>query len=308
MTSVAVIMVAGKSVLAIHTLAMFQAQDSINSGNSKLLMIFVGLVAFALLVQAMVMVALAVGVGKAQKTIMADIAELKAKAMPFIANTHDLVNELGPKVKEITAKTSGLITDLTPHVKDITAKVQTLVADLSPEIVGITQKVHSITGRVEEISTMAKDKVFEFGPTISAANETASQANQAVRATILDANEKTRGQVDRVNTMITGALNTTERMIKAVEYGITLPAREVSGFVSGAKSTIEHLAKTYGGKISFSGLASMVGLGGKKKEAPGPITLRCAQNGDKDSCGARLTSCARGNGVHSTCRFRLYPD
>ncbi len=270
MTSLAVGVLAGKSMLAVHALAMFQAQDSINSGNSKLLMVFVGLVAFALLVQAIVMAILAIGAAKAQKTIMADIAELKLKALPFIANSHTLVNELGPQVKEITAKTNALIGDLTPHVKDITAKVQTLVADLSPQIVGITQKVHSITGHVEEISTMAKDKALEFGPTISAANETATQANLTVRATIMDASEKTRSQVDRVNTMITGALTSTEKIVKAIEHGITQPAREVSGFVSGAKTTIEHLAKTYGGKINLSGLSSLLGKTKKKDTTPSP--------------------------------------
>lgn len=269
MTTLAAGLLTGKSALAIHSLAMFQAQDSINSGNSKLLMIFVGLVAFALLVQAAVMVALAVGGAKAQKAVMADIAEVKAKLMPIIEKSHGLVTDLTPQIKEITAKTNTLIGDVSPHVVQITAKVQTLVADLSPEIVGITRKVHAISGHVEEISVMAKDKVLEFGPTISAANETAAQANQTVRATIMDANEKTRAQVERVNGMISSVLDSTVKVARAVEYGVTQPVREVSGFVSGAKVTLEQLTKKYGGMINLSSLTSLFGAG-KTKKTPSP--------------------------------------
>ena len=269
MTTLAAGLLAGKSVLAVHTLAILQAQDSINSGNSKLLMFFVGLAAFALFVQAIVMAALAIGGAKAQKKIMADIAELKEKAMPFIAQSHLLVNELGPQVKEITNKTNLLITDMTPHVKDITVKVQALVADLSPEIVGITQKVHSIAGHAESVTAMAKDKVLAFGPTVDAANETALAANTTVRETILDASEKTRAQVGRVNELVTSVIDSTVKIVRAVEHGITQPAREVSGFVNGAKVTVEHLVKHYGGGLNLSSLASLVGFG-KRKTAPSP--------------------------------------
>ncbi len=40
----------------LSVLAAFQAQDSINSGNSKLLMIFIGIVAISMLAQAAVLV------------------------------------------------------------------------------------------------------------------------------------------------------------------------------------------------------------------------------------------------------------
>ena len=273
MTTLAAGVWTGKSLMAAHSLLFFQAQDSINSGNSKLLMIFVGLAAFALLVQAVAVVGVAIGGMKAQKALLMHVEEIKAKLMPFIANSHGLVTDLTPQIKEITAKTNTLIGDVSPHVKDITVKVQALVADLSPQIVGITTKVHSITGHVEEISSMAKDKVAEFGPTISAANETVKQTNETVRATIQDANDKTRAQVDRVNGMVTGVLDTTVKIAKAVEHGITQPGREVAGFVSGAKTTVEHLYKRYSGMVNLSSLAGMVnfsslaekiGLGKKK--------------------------------------------
>ncbi len=268
MTTLAAGVLAGKSLIAVHGLAMLQAQDSINSGNSKLLEIFIGLAAFALLVQATAVVAVALGLMKAQKVVLSEIAEIKAKVLPFVEKSHGLVDDLTPQVKAITAKTQTLITDLTPHVKDITVKVQALVEDLSPRIVGITDKVHSIAGHVEEISMIAKNKVAEFGPTVSAANETVKQTNETVRATVMDVNGKTRAQVDRVNGMITGVLDSATKIGKAIEHGITQPAREVSGFVAGAKVTFEHLAKRYGGIVNLSSLSNLVGLGSKKSASP----------------------------------------
>jgi uncharacterized protein YoxC len=271
MTTLAAGVISGKTLLFAHSFAIFQAQDAINSGNAKLLMVFIGLAAFALLVQAIAVVVVALGAVKAQKVILGHVEEIKAKVLPFVDKSHTLVNDLTPQVKEITAKTNLLITDMTPQVKDITAKVQALVGELSPQIVGITAKVHTITGHVEEITALAKDKVVEFGPTVSAANETAKQANETVRATIMDAGDKTRAQVDRVNVMVSGVLDATTKLGKAIEYGVTQPAREVSGFVSGAKVTVEHLVKRYGPLVNLSSLAGIVGLG-KKKPAPSPYT------------------------------------
>lgn len=190
-----------------HVLAMWQ-QDSINSGNSKLLMIFVGLAAFALLVQALVFVVLAGGAIKGQKALLVHVEEFKAhlvefkeKAMPLIASSH------------------ALVTDLTPPVKAITAKV------------------HEITVHVEDIAALAREKAHEFSPTISAANETVQAANQTVR----DANHKTQEQVVRVNEMITSALDATAQLGKAIQHGITQPGREIAGVVSGVKAAFDSL-------------------------------------------------------------------
>lgn len=207
-------------------LAWLQAQDSINSGNSKLLMIFIGIAAFALFVQAAAVVAVALGAMKAQKVIMGHVEEIKAKVMPLVEKSHNLV------------------TDLTPQIKDITAKVQT------------------ITGHVEEIAGVVKDKVNEFSPSVTAAHETFVQANDTAR----DANAKAHAQVARVNDMVTSLLDSTAAFGKAFAHGITQPGREIAGFVSGAKATIEQLVHKQSGFGSV--LGKVTGLFGGKKQKP----------------------------------------
>lgn len=184
-----------------RVLAFFQAQDSINSGNSRLLIIFIGITALALLTQALVVVVMGVGAMKAIKEIQGHVVELRAKAMPLIAQSHDLVSELTPKIREIT------------------------------------NKVNSITGHVEEISALARDKAQEFSPTITAAKQTVEQANRTVQ----EANLKTRAQISRVDSMITSSLNSAARLGVAIEQGITKPGREVAGVISGLRAGLDTL-------------------------------------------------------------------
>jgi hypothetical protein len=79
-----------------------QDPDSLSSGNSRLLMIFVGLVALAMLIQAIVFVVFAVLAAKTQKKLMAITEELRVKAGPVIDAAQDIARDAVPKVKIIT--------------------------------------------------------------------------------------------------------------------------------------------------------------------------------------------------------------
>ena len=179
----------------LSTLAAFQAQDSINSGNSKLLMIFIGLAAIALITQAGGVVFMALKARKAQQELTSHFIELKEKALPLIATSHSLVTELTPEIREITSK------------------------------------IGKIAAQVEKLSLLVNEKAEEFSPTISAANRTAAEANQTAQ----EINLKARAQVSRINGMVTTALDATARLGVAIEKGITVPGREVAGILSGLK-------------------------------------------------------------------------
>lgn len=171
-------------------------QDSLSGENTHLLMIFVGIAAFALFAQACVMLALAIGAAKIQKKLMGHIESINAKLLP------------------IMDKSNVIMADMTPQLKDIAVRAKV------------------ISGHVEEISAAVRDKVNEFGPTISAANQTINEAT----ATARDANARTRGQVHRVDTMVSGVLDAVTEFGRAIESGIKTPVREVSGIVEGLKT------------------------------------------------------------------------
>jgi hypothetical protein len=180
------------------TLASAVLQDTLGTGTTRLLMIFVGIAAFALLAQACVMLGMAVGAAKAQKKILGHVETINEKLLPLLD------------------KSNVLVADLTPQLKDIAARAQT------------------ITGHVEEISGVVRDKVNEFAPTISAANQTLNEAAVTAR----DANARTREQVHRVDGMISSTLDVVSQMGRAIQNGITAPVREASNLVDGLKTGI----------------------------------------------------------------------
>ena len=203
-------------------------QDSAGDGK---LVFWVALAACSLAVVALFFLVAAIAVlyaameaKKTQAELMRHVNELKAKLMPLIDKSHTLVN------------------DLTPQIKDI------------------TQKVNDITGHVGEIVVVAKDKVNEFAPTISQVNVSFQEALGKAKATFDDANatvgdvnQKTRKQVERINGMVSGVLDATTQMGKAIQHGIGAPGREIAGIVSGAKAGVDTLLKnssSWGGQIA----------------------------------------------------------
>src|SRR5271154_319716 len=79
-----------------------QDAGSLSSGNSRWLMIFVGMVAVAMVVQAIVVIVLAVIAAKASKRALEIADELHTKMMPILDTTHTVIQDSAPKVKIIT--------------------------------------------------------------------------------------------------------------------------------------------------------------------------------------------------------------
>lgn len=173
-------------------------QDTLSGGTTRLLMVFIGIAALALLAQACVMLGMAVGAYKTQKKILGHIETINERLLPLLD------------------KSNVLVADLTPQLKVIAARAQT------------------ITGNVEEISGMVRDKLNEFAPTISAANQALTEATVTAR----DANQRTREQVHRVDGMVSSVLDAATQMGRAIQNGITTPVREVSNLVEGVKAGI----------------------------------------------------------------------
>lgn len=173
----------------------FQQADTISSGDSKLLVIFIGIVALGSLTQMAVLIAMAIGAAKARKEVLSIMHEVHGKAMPLMASAQEIVKDLTPKVK-------------------------------------------AISENLVETTNMVKGKALELDVMLTRVN-----------ATVADANQKTHAQVNRVDGMVTSALNATSDLAAAVHHGIRTPVREVVGVVNGFKAGLEVLlgkGKTFG--------------------------------------------------------------
>lgn len=132
-----------------------QDADSISSGNSRLLMIFVGMVAAALIVQAIALVAMAIGAAKARKRVLAIAEEVRAKAMPVLESTQGFIANTAPKMitlAENLVETSNVVRskavefDATLSEVNSRARVQAARADdiVTTVLTGTAEAVNAV--------------------------------------------------------------------------------------------------------------------------------------------------------------------
>jgi methyl-accepting chemotaxis protein len=79
-----------------------QDAGSLSSGNSRWLVIFVGVIAAAMIAQAISIAVVALGALKAGKRALDIVDEMRTKIMPMVESTHEMLQDARPKVKVIT--------------------------------------------------------------------------------------------------------------------------------------------------------------------------------------------------------------
>ncbi|SNT24192.1 hypothetical protein SAMN05421770_10632 [Granulicella rosea] len=187
------------------SLAMWvDGPDALSSSHAQLLMVFIGLAAFALVAQACVFIAMAVGAMKTQKRVTAIMEEVRAVAMPLMHKSH------------------GLLDDLTPTVK---------------EIVG---KVHEISANVEEISGVVKEKLHEIEPTVTAVNATVADTNRRTQAQVAkvdgmvtSALDATAAMASTVHDSIRGPVREVAGILNGLRVGFETLLKNAKGGFSG---------------------------------------------------------------------------
>jgi hypothetical protein len=116
--------------------------------NQTLLVIFVGLTGFALLVQAIVMLAAFLTVRKTVISLQSDVHELRASAMPIIEKSRDTLEKLAPKIESV----SNDVSDVVRTLREQTHQFQLVAGD-------VLDRVHRQTSRVDNMFTGVVDGV-----------------------------------------------------------------------------------------------------------------------------------------------------
>jgi methyl-accepting chemotaxis protein len=117
----------------------FQETYTFSSGNAKLLMAFIALVAISMLVQAIVTISVSIKAAKAMKDLAATAEEFKTKALPLIDSmrdmghtAHKLLHDTAPKVKVITdnlVETSNTLVETSNVVRHSAQEFDKTIAD-----------------------------------------------------------------------------------------------------------------------------------------------------------------------------------
>lgn len=130
-----------------------QDPDSLSSGNSRLLMIFVAMVAIAMVAQAIALIIMAIGASKARRRGLEIAEEIRVKMLPIITGTHELIRDNAPKVKIITenfVETSHVIRSKAQEfdvtASDLNAKTRAQAARVD----GMVTSVLNTTAEISE--------------------------------------------------------------------------------------------------------------------------------------------------------------
>ncbi|WP_263381764.1 hypothetical protein [Granulicella arctica] len=128
---------------------------ALSSGNSRLLMFFVGLVAFCMLIQAIVVVVFALGAMKMNKRLIVIAEEFHKRAIPIITSTESLMAEMTPKIRVITENLTE-----TSHI--VRAKAQQFDATLTD----VNDKTKAQVSRVDNLVTTTLMRTAALADTI----------------------------------------------------------------------------------------------------------------------------------------------
>jgi hypothetical protein len=143
-----------------------QDPDSLSSGNSRLLMWFVGMVAFAMVIQAIVVVVMAIGAAKASKRAFEIVDELRTKIGPVLEATQTVFHDAAPKVKIITenlVETSHLVRSKAREFDATASELNMKTRAQAARVDGMVTSVLNTTAEISEtLQRAVKVPVREF--------------------------------------------------------------------------------------------------------------------------------------------------
>jgi hypothetical protein len=135
-----------------------QDAGSLSSGNSRLLLIFVGMVAVGMVVQAIAVIVMAAGAAKASKRALDIAEEMRDKIMPVVSSTHEILRDSGPKVKIITEN----LVETSHMVRSKAAEFDATASDLN-------MKTRAQAARVDGMVTSVLNTTADISETLQRA-------------------------------------------------------------------------------------------------------------------------------------------
>ncbi len=92
-----------------------------NVNNETLLLAFVALAGVAMLGQAIILLALYLGLRKTAKSLTEQLEELRLSVVPALAETKDFLARVGPKIESVTTDLAGLTQGLRAQSAELQA-------------------------------------------------------------------------------------------------------------------------------------------------------------------------------------------
>jgi methyl-accepting chemotaxis protein len=170
--------------------------------NQTILLALAVVIGLAVLLQTFILMAFAITMSKATRSIRQEITSLRTSLIPVIFDA-----------REIIASSR----DTLMSAQDFVANAQGFLSRVSP-------KVEETVGDMAEIARGLRAQTTQM------------------QSSITEIIEKVKKQSNRVDSMVTGVLDTADRAGDFVSDVVTKPVRQISGILAAAKAIIESLS------------------------------------------------------------------
>ena len=127
-----------------------------------------------------------------------------------------------------------------------------IARDAQGRVYPVLTTVHELATQGKEIATKTDAILSDVQPKLERISTNLADTSDVYRAKVADVDElitdatiKARRQSDRVDGMVTTALTRTGEIASQLHHAVTAPARQLSGLVNGAKTTLESLIHNF---------------------------------------------------------------
>lgn len=193
-----------KVAMATMCFAMWLQTTDLASTN-RLIMIFIGLVAVAMVVMAIAMIVIAAVASKAVKGMNATVDELKEKVLPLIDTATDIsktsqamMQDAAPKVKHITDN----LMNASDTLAETSKAARAAVAEFGTTIADVNMRTQRQVARVDNMVTATLETTAEVAEAIS--NGLRGPA-QKIGAFASQAKEFAEGLLAKIRSMASGS-------------------------------------------------------------------------------------------------------
>ncbi len=230
------------AVLAMWFQDATTSTGGMSTSTEKNLVFFIGIIAVAMALQALVFIAAGIG------ALVAGLKVMKA-VDGAVKEAKGAVAEVTRKLESATDEVKGKVYPIIESVTHIGKAAQGIVDEATP-------KIRIVSDHIVDTSRIVRDSAQSF------------------QSTAGDVNTKTQRQVARVDGMVTAALDTTAEIVATVEHGIKVPAQKIATVAGQVRQVAEGLLDRV--KTVANGLPFLQGKGPASTSRPKPYPAATA--------------------------------
>ena len=122
-------------------------------------LVFAGVAAVALLLQALVLLLIFLGIRKAISTLRGDIEEVRASVMPFVKESHETFRRVSPRIEQATADVAALAHTLREQSEHLKTASEEIIEKARHQAERIDSMTTNVLNTADRAGTLVSDAV-----------------------------------------------------------------------------------------------------------------------------------------------------